>query len=152
MQYWLISANALAFLYGGFYWMKNKCLLLSTFCNFQTPLTLLTYSAMIQGSQNPWSHTPRWLHDNNDDNNHFHDFDDRHHDCQHDYDDHQHDDDNQSIIPGGTNPWSNTAGRLPHWPPSCWDAENHGLDDDGYYYFIISFCSYWVVGWRVKYF
>ena len=25
---------------------KNKCLRLSTFCNFQTPLTLLTYSAM----------------------------------------------------------------------------------------------------------
>ena len=28
------------------YWMKNKCLLLSTFCTFQTPLTLLTYSAL----------------------------------------------------------------------------------------------------------
>ena len=27
--------------------MKNKCLLLSTFCTFQTPLTLLTYSAVI---------------------------------------------------------------------------------------------------------
>ena len=29
------------------YWMKNKCLLLSTFCTFQTPLTLLTYSALF---------------------------------------------------------------------------------------------------------
>ena len=29
------------------YKMKNMCLLLSTFCTFQTPLTLLTYSAMV---------------------------------------------------------------------------------------------------------
>ena len=27
---------------------ENKCLLLSTFCSFQTPLTLLTYSAMVR--------------------------------------------------------------------------------------------------------
>ena len=32
------------------YWMKNKCLLLSTFCTFQTPLTLLPYSAMADKS------------------------------------------------------------------------------------------------------
>ena len=33
-------------LFGGFDWMSNKCLLLSTFCTFQTPLTLLTNSAL----------------------------------------------------------------------------------------------------------
>ena len=31
--------------------MKNKCLLLSTFCSFQTPLTLLTYSALWKGNE-----------------------------------------------------------------------------------------------------
>ena len=31
---------------------------------------------------------------------------------------------------GGENPWSHTAGWLPHGPPSCGDAENHGLDLD----------------------
>ena len=32
--------------------MRNKCLLLSTFCTFQTPLTLLTNSAMMGKIQN----------------------------------------------------------------------------------------------------
>ena len=31
---------------------------------------------------------------------------------------------------GGENPWSHTAGWLPHGPPSFRDAENHGLDLD----------------------
>ena len=55
-----------------------------------------------------------------------------------------HDDDNQSenawfskcmllvSFTGGENPWSHTAGWLPHGPPSCGDAENHGLDLDGH--------------------
>ena len=31
--------------------MRNKRLLLSTFCTFQTPLTLLTYSALVGGGR-----------------------------------------------------------------------------------------------------
>lgn len=41
-----------------------------------------------------------------------------------------HDDDNQLRLAGGENPWSHTAGWLPHGPPSCGDAEDHGLDLD----------------------
>ena len=41
--------------------MKNKCLLLSTFCTFQTPSTLSTYSAVVHWSITPldlWSICP----------------------------------------------------------------------------------------------
>ena len=53
------------FLFGGFYWMEKKCLLLSTFSTFQAPLTLLTNSAMwgivmveqnIEGPFMDWSY------------------------------------------------------------------------------------------------
>ena len=40
-----IRKNAKFFVWWG-YWVRNKCLLLSTFCTFQTPLTVLTNSAM----------------------------------------------------------------------------------------------------------
>ena len=44
---WVITMSKSAkYLVWWVYWMKNKCLLLSTFCTFQTPLTLLTYSAL----------------------------------------------------------------------------------------------------------
>ena len=49
------------FLFGGFYWMKNKCLLLSTFSTFQTPFTLLTNCAMIKATKSPKSlYPPHW--------------------------------------------------------------------------------------------
>ena len=40
------------FLFRGFYWMKNKCLLLSNLSTFQAPLTLLTNSAVILCGEN----------------------------------------------------------------------------------------------------
>ena len=45
---WVISISKSAKLHVWWvYWMKNKCLHLSTFCTFQTPLTLLTNSALF---------------------------------------------------------------------------------------------------------
>ena len=48
----IIISKSAKFLVWRVYWMKNKCLLLSTFCSFQTPLTLLTYSALTAKHQN----------------------------------------------------------------------------------------------------
>ena len=44
---WVITMSKSAkYLVWWVYWMKNKCLLLSTFCSFQTPSTLLTNCAL----------------------------------------------------------------------------------------------------------
>ena len=50
---WVITRSKSAkYLVWWVYWMKNKCLLLATFCTFQTPLTLLTYSALVHTTSN----------------------------------------------------------------------------------------------------
>ena len=55
-----IRKNAKFLVWWG-YWVRNKCLLLSTFCTFQTPLTVLTNSAMDQWTNGPldqWTNEP----------------------------------------------------------------------------------------------